>query len=222
MTAGTRLGVLGGTFDPVHFGHLDAAEAAREALSLDQIWLIPSHTPPHRPADPVATPFHRFAMVALAIADRPEYRASDIELRRAGRSYTIDTLREMHDARWAAAQIFFIIGVDAFADIPSWRAFPAVLSAANFVVVGRAGALPDRASVARAPELAARLADAGYRAAHQHDTKIFPIAGRTRDVSSSGIRGRLRAGQAILELTPGPVERHIMTHELYGTGRHLA
>lgn len=214
MTSGARLGLLGGTLDPTHFGHLDAAETARRALALDEVWLVPSHDPPHRPADPVATSFHRFAMATLAIVDLPQYRASDLELRRAGPSYTIDTLQELHAAGWAPSQIFFIIGVDAFAEIASWRAFPAVLDGSNFVVVGRAGTAPAHVA-SRAPELAARVETPTYRADHPHDTKIFPVDGRTRDVSSSLIRTRLRDRQRIDDLVPASVERHIMAHGLY-------
>ncbi|HEY6509365.1 MAG TPA: hypothetical protein VIY56_15200, partial [Vicinamibacterales bacterium] len=161
------------------------------------------------------------ALAALAIADRPQYRASDLELRRAGPSYTIDTLQELHSAGWAPSQIFFIIGVDAFADIHSWRAFPAVLEAANFVVVERAGTAPTPVA-SRAPELAARFETPAYRAAHPQDTKVFPVEGRTRDVSSSLIRTRLGSGQRIDDLVPAAVERHIMAHGLYRGGRQLA
>jgi nicotinate-nucleotide adenylyltransferase len=215
MTSAVRLGLLGGTLDPTHFGHLDAAEVARQALALDEVWLVPSHDPPHRPADPVATSFHRFALAALAIVDRPQYRASDLELRRTGPSYTIDTLKELHAAGWSPSQIFFIIGVDAFADIPAWRAFPAVLDASNFIVVGRSGTAPAQ-TVSRVPGVAARVEAPTYRAAHPHDTKIFPVEGRTRDVSSSLIRTRLRSRQHIDDLVPAAVERHIMAHGLYG------
>ena len=145
----------------MHFGHLDAAEAARQALALDELWFVPSHDPPHRPLDPLASPFHRFAMVSLVAAEHPAYRASDIELRRAGPSYTIDTLKELHGQGWRPAQLFFIVGVDAFADVASWRAYPAVLEAANFVVIPRAGAAAQVA--AHAPELAGRVTAVGAR-----------------------------------------------------------
>ncbi|MBI2829129.1 MAG: adenylyltransferase/cytidyltransferase family protein, partial [Acidobacteria bacterium] len=111
-----RLGVLGGTFDPVHYGHLDAAAAARSALALDDVLFMPSHDPPHRRVDPHATAFQRFALVALAINGIEGYKASDVELRREGSSYTSDTLRALHAAGWAPTQLFFILGVDAFAE----------------------------------------------------------------------------------------------------------
>ena len=112
-----RLGVLGGTFDPIHLGHLDAADAARSALALDEVLFVPSHDPPHRPVEPRATAFHRFALTALAVNDRPGCRVSDLELVRDGGSYTSDTLRSLHAAGWPAWQIFFILGADAFAEI---------------------------------------------------------------------------------------------------------
>ena len=132
-----RLGVLGGTFDPVHFGHLDAADAARSALALHDVLFVPSHDPPHRRVDPHATTFQRFALAALAINGIDGYRVSDMELLREGSSYTSDTLRALHAAGWAPSQLFFILGVDAFAEIATWHEFPAVLDGAHFAVIAR-------------------------------------------------------------------------------------
>ena len=221
MTPSGRLGLLGGTLDPVHFGHLDAADAARQALGLDEVWLVPSYDPPHRPADPLASPFHRFAMAALAAAERDSFRASDIELRRTGPSYTIDTLRELHSRGWAASQLFFIIGADAFADVTAWRAYPDVLEAANFAVIARAGAAAAQMA-ARVPELSARMATAGFGAAPPPGTRIVAVEARTRDVSSSLIRQRLRHHEPISDLVPSSVERHIMAYGLYESGKQLA
>src|SRR5262245_61096779 len=129
MTTRLRLGLLGGTFDPIHYGHLDAADAAQHALQLDEVHFIPSHDPPHRPSDPRASGFHRFALVGLALSGHARYRASDLELRRDGPSYTADTLRAMRAEGVSPSQIFFILGADAFAEIATWREFPAVLDA---------------------------------------------------------------------------------------------
>jgi nicotinate-nucleotide adenylyltransferase len=221
MKPSGRLGLLGGTLDPVHFGHMDAADAARQALGLDEVWLVPSYDPPHRPADPLASPFHRFAMAALAAAERDGFRASDIELRRTGPSYTIDTLRELHSRGWAASQLFFIIGADAFADVTAWRAYPDVLEAANFAVIARAGAAAAQMA-ARVPELSARMATAGFGAAPAPGTRIVAVDARTRDVSSSLIRQRLRHHEPISDLVPSSVERHIMAYGLYESGKQLA
>lgn len=217
MTAATRrprVGVLGGTFDPVHYGHLDAAEAARHELTLDEVWLLPSLAPPHRPLEPEASAFHRFAMVALAVAERPQYRACDVELRRAGRSYTIDTLQELHARGLMPAQIFFIIGVDAFADIHTWRAYPTVLDAANFAVVSRDNRLPQHLT-ASVHAHASRVASGPDHLAEDGTTRVFLVSGRTRPASSTLVRARRRAGERIDDLVPTTVARHIETHGLY-------
>jgi nicotinate-nucleotide adenylyltransferase len=204
MMASRRIGILGGTFDPIHFGHLDAADAARRALQLDQVLLIPSSDPPHRPADPLASGFHRFALVALAIQEHDALHVSDMELTRTGPSYTADTLRAVARQGWTPSQIYFILGSDAFAEIATWREFPAVLDAANFVVIARPGTTLE-AAIARTPSLRGR-----------QGKSLFLVEARTRDVSSSTIRARLAAHQPIDDLVPAAVARHIAAHHLYG------
>ena len=209
-----RLGLLGGTFDPIHFGHLDAAQAAYAALSLDEVLIVPAHDPPHRTDDPRVSAFHRFALVALAIDSHSWMRASDRELRREGPSYTIDTLRSLHADGWRASQLFFILGGDAFAEIASWRSYPAVLDASNFVVVSRPGSRVD-AALLRVPEVQARVRPVGAPTDCQ-TTSIFRVDAHTRDVSSTQIRARLAAHQRIDDLVPGAIARHILAHHLYG------
>ena len=126
---GRRLGVLGGTFDPIHCGHVDAAHAAAAALGLTDLIVVPSFIPPHRP-QPIASSYHRFAMVALAVAGRRGWRASDLELRAEGPSYTSATLDRLHAGGWRPDEIFFITGADAFGDIATWRDYPALLEQA--------------------------------------------------------------------------------------------
>jgi len=209
-----RLGVLGGTFDPVHFGHLDAADAARSALALDEVLFVPSHDPPHRPDRPHATAFHRFALVALAIDGRAACRVSDLEVRRSGRSYTADTLRSLHAAGWRPWELYFVLGADAFAEIATWREFPGVLDGAHFVVVARPG-MPVDAALARTPALRPRVRPAGSVAGSTGSTAIFLVEARTRDVSATTIRARLVARQPIDDLVPSAVARHIAAHRLY-------
>jgi nicotinate-nucleotide adenylyltransferase len=205
-----RLGLLGGTFDPIHVGHLEAAAAARETFRLDQVLVVPAHDPPHRDTEPHASAFHRFAMISLAIAGRPEYRASDIELRREGPSYTALTLRDLHAAGWAPGQLYFIIGADAFVEIASWYDFPAILDACNFAVVPR-GDLGLDDALARTPILRERV-----------DNKtIFPIIGKTPAVSSTDIRARLKAGSSITGMVPPAVAQHIAAHGLYVKRRKI-
>jgi nicotinate-nucleotide adenylyltransferase len=214
MNASARLGILGGTFDPIHLGHLDAARAARRALKLDQVWFIPSCDPPHRPSDPRASPFHRFALVALAIQDDEGLRASDLELTRAEPSYTVETLRAVAAEGWSASQIFFILGSDAFAEIATWREFPLVLDVAQFVVIARPGTTLD-AAVARTPDLRSRVRRPDETPGTS-GTSIFLVEAHTRDVSSSSVRARLAARQPIDDLVPAAVARYIVEHHLYG------
>ena len=215
MTHARRLGLLGGTFDPVHYGHLDAAHAAHAALGLDEVRLIPAHDPPHKANDARGTAFHRFALVALAIDGCAVCRVSDLEVTREGPSFTVDTLRALHKEGWTPLQLFFILGADAFAEIATWRAFPSVLDAANFVVVARPGTTL-AAAVARTPALAPRVRADGADAAAGGGTGVFLVEARTRDVSSTTIRARLAAGAAIDDLVPPAVARHIVAHHLYG------
>jgi nicotinate-nucleotide adenylyltransferase len=210
-----KLGLLGGTFDPIHYGHLDAAAAARQALALDELRLLPAHDPPHRQIGPRATAFHRFAMVALAIDGFDGYSASDAELRRDGPSYTIDTLRGVHREGWQPSQIFFILGSDAFAEIATWYAFPDVLDAAHFVVIARPGVRLD-AAASRVPALAARVRRAVDMGAKTHEkTAIILVEARTRDVSSTEVRARSAAHGPLDDLVPSAVARHVRAHHLY-------
>ena len=209
-----RLGVFGGTFDPVHVGHLDAAAAAREALALDEIRFLPSHVPPHRSADPRATMFHRFAMVALAINGLPGSRACDVELRRGGASYTYQTLAELHADGWAPSHLFFILGADAFAEIAQWREFDRVVEGTNLAVVGRTGTSLESA-LARTP-LRPRVRPLDQAREPWAGTGVYLIGAATRDVSSTQIRTELAAGRSIAHLVPQAVERHIIRHALYG------
>jgi nicotinate-nucleotide adenylyltransferase len=216
MTASGRLGILGGTFDPIHLGHLDAVAAARRALNLDRVRMIPSWDPPHRAADPRASAFHRFALVALAIQDDDSLQASDLELRRTGPSYTADTLRALAGEGWTPLQLFFIVGTDAFAEIATWHDYPGVLDAANFVVIARPGTTLDAAAT-RTPALRRRMRVPGTETSETNGTSIFLVEARTRDVSSTAIRARLAARQPIDGLVPAAVARHIAAHHLYQT-----
>ena len=208
-----RIGILGGTFDPIHCGHLDAARAARSVLNLDAVLLVPSHIPPHRAVQPLASPFHRFAMTALAVNGLDGLIASDEELSAAGPSYTAETL-ERHRQSLDPSQIFFITGVDAFAEIETWRRYPAVIDMANFVVVSRPG-YDARELRQRLPLLAPRMIDARAFEPAGRQPSILLLDAATEDVSSSEIRRRLANGLAVTGLVPSAVEAHIRKHRLY-------
>jgi nicotinate-nucleotide adenylyltransferase len=211
-----RLGILGGTFDPIHYGHLDAADAASAALALEEIVLITAHDQPLRVVEPRASVYHRFALASLAIGDRPECHLSDMELVRQGHSYTEDTLRTLHESGWRGSQLFFILGSDAFAGIAAWRGYPGFFDLAHFVVIARPGLTLDEAT-SRTPELRPRMSPVPREhVASDGPTRIFLVHAHTRDVSSTTIRERLASGQPIDELVPRAVARHIYKHHLYG------
>jgi nicotinate-nucleotide adenylyltransferase len=243
VTLAPRVGVLGGTFDPIHLGHLAVARQAADSLGLDRVLLLPSRTPPHRPVDPSASVFHRFAMVALSASTDSRLVASDLELGRPGASYTADTLRALRATGLEGWQIFFLTGADAFAEIATWREYPAVLDLAHFVACSRAGvaatSLPDRL-----PGLAARMIPVGSPGSDrrrqgfgesagtsvkaedpglQHasvptgpETRVFLLDCTTPDISSTGIRARARAGRSLADLVPPEVDGYIRRHGLYG------
>ena len=209
MSRERRLGVLGGTFDPIHYGHLLAGQAAETALTLDEIRVIPLRDPPHRPRDPRASAFHRFALCALAIEGKPTWRLSDAEVTRTGPSYTAHTLQALHAEGWKPSQIFVILGSDAFAEIATWYDFPAVLKSANYAVVARPGT-----TLTAAWE---RFDPAGTRdsSLSEGSTGFFKVNAETPDVSSTDIRARLSAGLSIDDLVPPTVARYIVNHRLY-------
>jgi len=206
--------VLGGTFDPIHCGHMAVATASRDALDLSAVLVIPSRLPPHRSVQPVASAYHRFAMAALAVSNEPRLEASDVELASDGLSYTADTLERLQREGLAPSQIFFITGADAFEEIATWRRYPEVLDLAHFVVVSRPGHQLD-ALPARLPELAARMRPATDAPREPDTPLIHLLRASTPDVSSTTVRERLKRGQAITGLVPPLVEAHIVKHQLY-------
>jgi nicotinate-nucleotide adenylyltransferase len=220
MSAPRRTGILGGTFDPIHAGHLAAADAACRALALDEVLVVPSHEPPHRAGRPLASAFHRFAMAAIAAASDPRLVVSDLELGRPGPSFTADTLRTLHASGLAATQLYFILGTDAFAEIATWHGYPGLLDLAHFAVISRPGQSLD-ALRARLPRLADRMRDPGAGLAPAPgDTaspRVFLVQSDTPNVSSTDIRARAADGRSLAGLVTPEVERHILRHRLYAS-----
>lgn len=211
-----RIGILGGTLDPVHLGHLEAARAARSALALERVLLMPSHVPPHRTQQPVVSAFHRFAMTALAVNGEEGLEADDMELRAPGPTYTADTLLRLHAGGLAPSQIFFITGADAFAEIDTWSRYPQVLDLAHFVVISRPG--HDESSLGeRLPALASRMLTPSPSMRFPDRPSIFLVPADTPDVSSTEVRRRLRLGESVRGLVPDAVDQHIRQHRLYSS-----
>lgn len=214
MTARPRVGIAGGTFDPIHYGHLAAARAAHDALALDGVRFIPSARPPHRPDSPGASGYHRLEMVRLAVADTSGWEVSDLELAREGKSYTYDTLTTIGREGLSPLQIFFITGADAFAEVATWSRYPDVFDLAHFVVVSRPGTELD-ALMARLPDLAPRMCTPPIGDDVNH-TRIVLLQANTPDVSATDIRGRVARGESIDGLVPPAVSAYIQRNSLYG------
>ncbi|GIW86039.1 MAG: putative nicotinate-nucleotide adenylyltransferase [Isosphaeraceae bacterium] len=198
-----RLGLFGGTFDPIHLGHLILAEACREACALDRLWFIVTATPPHKPTDrtPVA---HRLEMARIATAGHPAFEISEIEADAAsGPHYSYRTLERIAGER-PGDELYFLIGADSLADLPHWREPARVARLATIVVVNRPGI--DRAVACTAPDLGPGVRPFRF-------VEIPPIG-----ISSTELRARVAAGRSIRYQVPRGVEAYIAEHGLYRAG----
>lgn len=195
------LGILGGTFDPIHLGHLHMAEAIYEQIALEQIIFIPAFVPPHKLGQDYAPAEHRFAMTELAVRSYEHFSVSDMELRRSGVSYTIDTLRELH-REYPGKKLYFIIGADSVAQLHTWNSIEEMLELATFVAAGRPGYEDVMDEVVR---------HLGSEAAKH----ILLLHTPEYDISSTEIRTRIRTGKSLSGLVPLEVENYIKEHGLY-------
>ena len=213
-----RLGILGGTFDPVHLGHLRAAGHTARALGLDRVLLVPAPRPPHKPADQPADARHRLAMVALATADHEGLEACDIEFQRPGPSYTVDTLSALAE-REPDSELYLLVGIDAWLEVSSWHEPQRILGLANVVVLSRPGEPP----LAQPPPLPfADSSDACYDSEigcyrHSSGHLVMTHLLEGLDVSSSRVRECVREHLAIEDLVGPAVAAYIKKHGLYRT-----
>lgn len=189
-----KVGMMGGTFDPIHCGHLLAAEQAREQAGLDEIWFMPTHIPPHKQRDSLTLAEHRLNMVQMAVADHEAFRVMDIELRREGPSYTYDTMVQLTQ-QFPDCQFSFIIGGDMVKILPKWYQFQELLRMVRFIGLARPGTELDRE-------------------ASEYVTFVeMPVW----DISSTLIREKAAAGKSIRYLVPAAVERYIKENRFYET-----
>jgi nicotinate-nucleotide adenylyltransferase len=217
----SRIGVLGGTFDPLHLGHLRAAEIVRDALGLDRVLFVPAATPPHKASglqrdDRLVTESsHRLRMVELALSGERFFEASRVEVARGGRSYTIDTMESLR-ASFPASRLFFVVGTDAFSEIRTWKNWRELLGSYSFAVHERPGAPLDRAPEALPPDLRARVTEPSDLLRRAPDeASIVLVRSAVLDVSSTEIRASVRAGRSIRFLVPDVVEAYIRENRLY-------
>ncbi len=221
-----RLGIFGGTFNPIHIGHLIVAEDVRDRLSLDMVLFIPAHIPPHKSVD-VAPARDRVEMVRLAVKDNPLFAVSDIELRRQEKSYTVDTLWEIKSQ--TQADLFFILGSEAFTQIHTWRAPEQLFTLTNFIVMERPGRIISTGDLEDyLRELERRLPVFYYRGVEKvEDVHIFTVESEKMEskiylvpvvnvaISSTLVRRRVRSGRSIKYLVPKEVEAYIKERGLY-------
>lgn len=216
---GQKIGIFGGTFNPVHYGHLAAAEEVRDRLKLDRVLFVPSFLPPHKEEE-MPSAVQRLEMVRLAVSGNPSFRISDAEIKRGGRSYTIDTIEAMVPA-YPGAELFFITGIDSFLEIRTWKDWERLLSLCAFVVISRPGY--------RFSDLVRTgfLQDTGPDLARLDDGEAERASVRTQamqlyferislyDISSTDIRARVKRGRTVKYHLPDPVEHYIIENKLY-------
>ncbi len=200
-----RIGVLGGTFDPIHIGHLAVAEEARDALGLERVLFVPAGLPPHKTDRLITPPAHRLAMVELAVADNPAFEVSRLEIDRTGRSYTVDTLEALAadaDPDGEPRDLVLVMSVEQFRDLRSWRGPERILDLAVLAVTPRDG-YPD--------------ANRAFLAEHfpgREDRAVFLDGPRLR-LSASELRDRAARGRSLRYLVPDAVAAYIGDHALY-------
>jgi len=228
VTSAPRIGILGGTFDPIHVGHLDAALAAKQALALNEVLVVPSPLTPHKSPKEQVSWHHRFTMSEIATVDIPDMRVSDIELKMppSSPSYTSLTLQQFSESGYSSQELFFIIGSDAFSEIEQWHNYPQLIKQSHFVVISRSG-LSNTALRKKLPGLSGRMrtisATYDQSSALAKTTKspaIWLIETKTRNVSSSKVREALSKNQSTEGLLPAAVRSYISKHHLYSNRPH--
>lgn len=211
-----RVGLLGGSFNPIHFGHLRAAEEVREALHLDLVYFVPAALPPHKPADGLASPEHRLEMVRLATKGNRHFMVSDVEIRRAGRSYTIDTVRHFLATLRGRSALFLMMGSDAFAELDTWKDCDELARLSSLVVHTRetvGSTVPPRISLAALKRFGYTKQDDHY--VHPNGQTLSFIATTIFPISATLIREKLHRRRSARYLMPGDVLDYAQRHRLY-------
>jgi nicotinate-nucleotide adenylyltransferase len=223
-----RLGVMGGTFNPVHYGHLAAADEVREAFVLDTVIFVPAAVPPHKDQGEIIDPRHRFMMTVLATVSHPHFIVSSVEIDRPGASYTVDTIAQLKRQYQESKTIYFIMGIDAFLEIASWRQPDVLLGSCHTIVTSRPGY--DLHELARAPlhQVAAMHPPLTFEPAlgtAPPDSSGFQVCDTPYqvylqeisglDISSTDIRQRVKTGRSIRYLLPDSVDAYIRKYQLY-------
>lgn len=201
MTVKRKIGIMGGTFDPIHLGHLFIAEAAREQFELERVLFIPAAVPPHKQALEISSARHRYLMTVLAVESHPQFFVSDLEIRRSGPSYAVDTMETLVEEFGDAAQLFFITGADALCGLPTWRNPERLLEICRFIAASRPGC-NDLERV-----------KSGFGKAGKE--RIHTLTTPELEISATDIRQRVACGKSIRYMVPEAVEHYIRKEGLY-------
>lgn len=211
-----RVGLFGGSFNPIHFGHLRAAEEDREALDLDLVYFIPAASPPHKTEGDLAPADHRLQMVRLATKGNRHFMASDVEIRRTGRSYTVETVRYFLATLRQPATLYLLMGADQFDELETWREPDELVRLCNIAVHTRprgSEAGPSRISVAALKRFGYTQADDHY--VHSSGQTLSFVETTFFPVSATEIRGKIQRGASVNYLMPGDVVDYVQRHALY-------
>jgi nicotinate-nucleotide adenylyltransferase len=210
-----RVAVLGGSFNPIHYGHLLLADDVLEQLALDRVLFVPAGSPPHKPPTLLAPAADRFEMVRLAIADHPRFAVSDVELRRAGPSYTVDTLSALAAA---GDELYYIVGSETFLDLLTWREPRRVAGLARLVVIPRAGSVFDTEGAAAQKVLHEIGVEGGFvhaGGAPPPRRGVLIVHATSLPLSASDLRRRVREGRSLVYRLPPAVIDYVRAHGLY-------
>jgi nicotinate-nucleotide adenylyltransferase len=210
-----KVGLFGGTFDPIHNGHLVMAERAQRVFSLDRTWFIPCRLPPHKDESGVSDPYHRYAMVALATQANRRFVPSALELRAAGTSYTIRTVNQVRERLGGSAEIYFLMGMDSWREIESWKDYRLLLDSCSLILLPRDGGVGEAKS--GPPVIEVRDAATDESLVLPNVPGVFSLRTGEVDVSSTLIREKAARGEPLTGLVPQSVERYLEKHGLYRT-----
>ena len=212
-----KIALFGGTFNPIHLGHLRAAEEISDFFGLDRVIFIPSSTPPHKKKEGILSASLRAEMVRLAVSDNPRFAMSEVEIGRPGKSYSVETIEHFRGQFDRGTQLYFIVGLDAFQEIHTWKEYASLFELCHFVVMTRPGLekkfSPEHLPVELADDFCYDTQKGGY--AHTSGFFIYPAEITGLDISSTRIREYLQRGSSIKYLVPPAVEAFITTNHLY-------
>ena len=214
-----KIGLFGGTFNPIHFGHLRPVEEIRQSFGLDEVIFIPASDPPHKKKGEILLAPLRAEMIRLAIADNPHFSVSEVELQRPGKSYSVETVTYFRQQFGFATPLYFILGLDAFREIDTWKEYAALFGLCHFIIMIRPGSGKNFSPAYLPVELAGNFCYDNQKGGYVHGSgfAVFPKEITALDISSTRIRENLQKGFSIRYLLPSAVEDFIYRNGLYQT-----